>query len=47
MKIGVIGAGYVGITTGICLAAKKHQITIFDIDNEKINHISKRKMPFF
>ena len=47
MKIGVIGAGYVGLTTGISLAAKKHQIIIFDIDDAKINHIRKKRMPFF
>ena len=47
MKIGVIGAGYVGITTGICLASKKNSVTIFDIDSKKINQISCKKMPFF
>ena len=47
MKIGIVGAGYVGITTGICLAAKKHSITIFDIDSQKINKISYKKLPFF
>lgn len=46
MKIGVIGAGYVGITTGICLASKKNSVTIFDIDSKKINQISCKKMPF-
>ena len=47
MKIGIIGAGYVGITTGICLASKENSVTIFDIDSEKINQISYKKMPFF
>ncbi len=47
MKIGIIGAGYVGLTTGICLAAKKHKITIFDIDEEKVNYIHSSKLPFF
>jgi UDPglucose 6-dehydrogenase/GDP-mannose 6-dehydrogenase len=47
MKIGIMGAGYVGITTGVSLAAKKHQITIFDIDTKKINDIQNKKMPFF
>lgn len=47
MKIGIIGAGYVGLTTGICLASKKHEITIFDIDEEKVNYIHSSKLPFF
>jgi len=47
MKIGIIGAGYVGLTTGICLAAKKHKITIFDINEEKVNHVHLGKLPFF
>ena len=47
MKLGVIGAGYVGLTTAICLASMKHEISIFDIDNEKIKCVSEKKMPFF
>ena len=47
MKLGVIGAGYVGLTTAICLASMKHEISIFDIDNEKIKCINEKKMPFF
>ena len=30
MDIGIIGAGYVGLTTGICLASGNHKISIFD-----------------
>jgi nucleotide sugar dehydrogenase len=47
MKIGVIGAGYVGLTTAICLASMKHEISIFDIDNEKTKCINRKKIPFF
>ena len=47
MKLGVIGAGYVGLTSAICLASMKHEISIFDIDNEKIKCISEKKMPFY
>jgi len=47
MKLGVIGAGYVGLTTAICLASMKHEISIFDIDNKKIKCINEKKMPFF
>ena len=47
MKIGIIGAGYVGLTTGICLASLKHKISIFDLDEEKLKKIRERKLPFF
>ena len=42
MKIGVVGAGYVGLTTGICLASLKHKISIFDVDEEKLEQIRKK-----
>ena len=47
LKIGVIGAGYVGLTTGICLASLRHQIFIYDLDEEKLNKIKEKKLPFF
>ena len=47
MKIGVVGAGYVGLTTGICLASLKHKIIIFDVDEGKLEQIRKKKLPFF
>ena len=39
MNIGIIGAGYVGITTGICLADLGHRIYVYDIDEEKIKKL--------
>ena len=47
MNIGVIGAGYVGLTTGICLANLNHKIVMYDINNEKRNQITNKEMPFF
>ena len=47
MKLGIIGAGYVGLTTAICLASMKHEISVFDTDDEKIKSINRKKMPFF
>ena len=34
--IAVIGAGYVGLTTGTCLAHLGHNVTIADIDEIKV-----------
>ena len=36
MNVGVLGSGYVGLTTAICLASIGHKMNIFDIDDEKI-----------
>ncbi len=47
MKIGVIGSGYVGLTTGICLASLEHDIFIYDLDEEKLAKIKEKKLPFF
>jgi len=47
LKIGVVGAGYVGLTTGICLASLKHKIIIFDVDEGKLEQIRKKNLPFF
>ena len=39
MNLGIVGAGYVGLTTGICLAMQNHNIIVYDIDSNKINTI--------
>jgi UDPglucose 6-dehydrogenase len=41
MKITIIGTGYVGLTTAVCLAAKDHQVFCVDVDKEKIENIRK------
>jgi UDPglucose 6-dehydrogenase/GDP-mannose 6-dehydrogenase len=47
MKISIIGTGYVGLVTGVCLAEKGHQTICIDIDEEKIARIGRGKSPFF
>jgi UDPglucose 6-dehydrogenase/GDP-mannose 6-dehydrogenase len=47
MKIGIIGCGYVGLTTGICLSSIGHTIHLYDIDHNKLKTIKEKKMPFF
>jgi len=46
-KLAVIGAGYVGLTTGACLADLGHDVTVVDIDKEKIALLQRRMVPFF
>ncbi len=47
MKIGVIGSGYVGLTTGICLSSLGHKIFIYDLDDQKLKKIGEGKLPFY
>ena len=39
MKISVIGAGYVGLTTAACLAQIGHQVFCSESDVEKLNKL--------
>jgi UDPglucose 6-dehydrogenase/GDP-mannose 6-dehydrogenase len=47
MKVVVIGAGYVGLVTGACLAAHGHQVTCVDTDQAKIDSINNGQCPIF
>lgn len=47
MKIGVIGAGYVGLTTAACLAEIGHSVFCADNDMAKIGSLKEGKLPFF
>ncbi len=47
MKVGVIGCGYVGLTTGVCLAELGHTVVCVDNDEEKIKKLLSGKLPIF
>ena len=47
MKISLIGAGYVGCVTGICLAKLGHDIFLIDVDSGKLEAIRAGKCPVF
>ena len=47
MKIAVAGTGYVGLTTGACLAELGHSVVCNDIDAEKIARLKKGVCPIF
>ena len=46
-KIAVIGAGYVGLTTGACLAFLGHDVVVADNDNDRVNSLKIGEIPFF
>src|SRR5205807_3106968 len=46
-KVAVIGAGYVGLTTAACLADLGNDVTVVDIDREKIAQLQKGHVPFY
>lgn len=47
MNIAVVGSGYVGLVTGVCLAQIGHKVTCVDIDQEKIKKLKQGKIPIF
>ncbi|MFT4415884.1 UDP-glucose dehydrogenase family protein [Fredinandcohnia humi] len=46
-NITVIGTGYVGLVTGVCLSEVGHKVTCFDCDKEKISQLKLGKSPIF
>jgi UDPglucose 6-dehydrogenase len=47
MKLSVIGAGYVGLTTAACLAEIGHVVSCADNDQDKLELLRNGKVPFF
>ena len=45
MRIAVIGAGYVGLTSAACLAHLGHDVACADIDAERVARLSKGEVP--
>lgn len=47
MKICVIGTGYVGLVTGVCMADLGNDVTCVDIDLKKIANLKKNILPIY
>jgi UDPglucose 6-dehydrogenase len=45
MRIAVVGAGYVGLTTAACFTHLGHDVTCADIDEERVARLSKGEVP--
>jgi UDPglucose 6-dehydrogenase len=46
-NVAVIGAGYVGLTTAACLADLGNDVTVVDINGEKIAQLQQHRVPFY
>lgn len=47
MKVAVVGTGYVGLVSGVCLAEKGHFVTCVDNDIEKVVRINNASSPIY
>jgi UDPglucose 6-dehydrogenase len=47
MKIAVIGSGYVGLVVGACLAESGNDVVSADIDQEKVDRLSRGEVPIY
>ncbi len=47
MNVAILGTGYVGLTTGACLAYLGHQVTCVDPDERKIGALQRGEVPFY
>jgi len=47
MKVCMIGAGYVGLSTATVLAELGHDVTCVDTDTEKVAQLERGRLPFY
>ena len=47
MKIVVLGAGYVGLTTSACLAQLGHEVTCCDVDSGRVAALARAEVPIY
>ena len=47
LKIAIVGTGYVGLVTGVCLAETGHHVMCIDIVKEKVEKMKKGISPIY
>ncbi len=47
MKICVVGAGYVGLATGVMFGKLGHDVTVADIDHFRVKSVNSGRLPFY
>jgi UDPglucose 6-dehydrogenase len=47
VNVAILGTGYVGLTTGACLAYLGHKVTCVDPDAHKIGALQRGEVPFY
>lgn len=47
MNISIVGTGYVGLVSGVCLADKGHAVTCVDVDPQKVRMINAAQAPIY
>lgn len=47
MKLSIVGCGYVGLVSGVCLAEKGHEVICVDIDEAKVDAINRGETPIY
>ena len=45
MQISIVGCGYVGLVSGVCLAEKGHTVVCVDIEQAKVDRINRGETP--
>ena len=45
LKVAIIGTGYVGLSTGACIASLGHVVTCVDVDQSKVEQLAAGKIP--
>lgn len=47
MNVAIIGTGYVGLTTGVCLGFLGHRVTCLDTDEAKMQALCEGRIPIY
>ena len=47
MDVAVIGAGYVGAVTAVCLADRGHDVTLVEVAEPRLREYQNGRVPFY